>query len=70
MIAPKKFGVDGAIIQNSRIQEFRSQESISLKEPGLAGLALEGSRLRLPEASRTPPGALFMASSLLECLSA
>ena len=30
---------------------------ISLKNPLLAGLALEGSRLRLPEASRTPPGA-------------
>src|ERR1700738_5026744 len=31
------------------------------EKPGLAGLALEGSRLRLPEASRTPPGAASSA---------
>ena len=31
------------------------------EKPALTGLALEGSRLRLPEASRTPPGAASSA---------
>ena len=32
----------------------QNQKSNPLENPGPAGLALEGSRLRLPEASRTP----------------
>jgi len=38
-------------------------DRLGVKNPGLAGSALEGSRLRLPEASRTPPGAASSAFS-------
>jgi hypothetical protein len=31
----------------------------SAEKPALAGLTMEGSRLRLPEASQTPPGSKF-----------